>query len=135
MTTYTETLEKACKWASIEFDRLITVQSIRAQTKALAHGRPRFFAMAYMHATGRYSLPQIAHALKLSNHTSVLYGLRRAHGHDGKGPAASREPLWNKEQFENMVRQDYPAKVITVETWHEQSPESLKAYVNGKGWL
>lgn len=136
MTVYTEILEKAAKWASIEFERLITVQSLRAKTKAQSHTRPRWFAMAYMHATGRYSMPQIARALKLDDHTTVLYGLRRAHGHDGKQAHRkhTNEPLWDSERFKNMVAKDYPAKVITVETWHQENPESLAKFVNARGW-
>jgi chromosomal replication initiation ATPase DnaA len=122
MSTYAKTLEKAAKWASIEFERLITVQTLRAKTKAVTHTHPRWFAMAYLHATGRYSMPQIAKALHLKDHTTVLYGLRRAHGHDGKPPKQKHnfEPLWKKERFENMVLADMP--------------ESAFTFVSGHGW-
>lgn len=137
MSTYAKTLDKAAKWASIEFERLITVESLRAKTKALRHAQPRFFAMAYMHATGRFSLPQIARALHLKDHTTVLHGLRRAHGHDGKTPKNRhmKEPLWNKERFMNMVAADAPEfQQVTCEEIEEIGTDNLNRFVNGKGW-
>ena len=126
MSTYARTLEKAAKWASIEFNRLITVQTLRAKTKAQSHTQPRWFAMAYMHAMGKYSMPQIARALHLDDHTTVLYGLRRAHGYDGKFKHGCRnEPLWKKEQFTNMVREDFPEMFEKESDW---------AFTNGEGW-
>ena len=133
MTYYSDTLEKAAKWASIEFNRLITVQALRADTKAIAHSHPRFFAMAYMHATGRFSLPQIARAFKLKDHTTVLHGLRRADGHDGKGKTANKTPLWDSERFKNMVRQDYPVTTVSAEDIEAIGERNLK-FVNGNGW-
>jgi hypothetical protein len=132
MSTYAKTLEKAAKWASIEFGRLITVQTLRAKTKAVTHTHPRWFAMAYLHATGRYSQPQIAKALHLKDHTTVLYGLRRAHGHDGKD---RNEPLWNKEQFKNMVKLDEAAfQAVTAEQIDEIGMDNLARFTNGSGW-
>jgi hypothetical protein len=122
MTFYRKTLERAAKWASIEFDRLVTVEALRTKSKSPYHAEPRWFVMAYMEATGRFSMPQIARALNLEDHTTVLYGLRRAHGHDGK-PAKRKhnlEPLWKKERFENMVLADMP--------------ESAFTFVSGEGW-
>jgi hypothetical protein len=127
MSTYAKTLEKAAKWASLEFDRLITVESLRTRTKALSHSHPRFFAMAYMRAMGRYSLPQIAIALHLKDHTTVLHGLRRAHGYDGKAQKNRNmpEPLWKEEQFKNMVRQDWPELFDLDDDW---------TFKSGDGW-
>ena len=132
MSTYAKTLEKAAKWASLEFDRLVTVQTLRAKTKAVTHTHPRWFAMAYMHAMGKYSMPQIARALHLDDHTTVLYGLRRAHGHDGKD---HREPLWNKEQFENMVKRDgFGFQSVTADQIDEIGMDNLARFTNGEGW-
>ncbi len=133
MSYYTDTIEKAAKWASLEFDRLITVQALRAKTKAVAHSYPRFFVMAYMHATGRYSFPQIAHALHLKDHTSVLHGLRRAHGHDGKGRTANKKPMWTKDQFVNMVMRDNPQPTASAEDIQAIGERNLR-FVNGAGW-
>lgn len=134
MSFYEETLEKAAKWASIEFERLITVKSLRTDSKVLSVSYPRFFAMAYMHETGRYSLPQIARALNLTNHTSVLHGLRRAHGHDGKKVAQRKEPLWTKELFQNAVRKDYPqVEVMSLDDIQDIGERNLR-FVNGAGW-
>ena len=108
MTFYREKLEKAAMRESVEFRRPITIESLRARCKSLRHTEPRWFVMAYLHATGDYSMPQIARALKMEDHTTVLYGLHRAHGHDGK-PTKRKyevEPLWNKERFINMVAAD-----------------------------
>ncbi len=108
MTFYREKLEKAALRATMEFRRPITIESLRARCKSLHHTKPRWFVMAYLHATGDYSMPQIARALKMADHTTVLYGLRRAHGHDGKPPKRKHEvePLWNKEHFQNIVDAD-----------------------------
>lgn len=112
MTFYRDILSKAAARASIEFDRLITVESLVSKSKALSVVHPRYFAIAYMHAIGRFSLPQVAKAFGLSDHTSVLHALRRAHGHDGKLVQTTRykrnawvemPPLWKKELFVNMV--------------------------------
>jgi SRSO17 transposase len=83
--------------------------------------------MAYMHATGRYSMPQIARALHLKDHTTILHGLRRAHGHDGKPSKRKNqiEPLWKKDQFVNMVRADFPELFAEEADW---------SFTNGEGW-
>ena len=134
MTTYTQTLEKAAKWASIEFNRLITVEALRSKSRAISVSHPRFFAMAYMHAKNKYSMPQIAHAFGLEDHTSVLHGLRRAHGHDGKGRTAGRKPLWKKDQFVNMVRADDPVIVASATDIEAIGEHNLK-FANGAGWV
>lgn len=64
----------------------------------------RFYAMALMEAHG-LSQPRIAAVLGLSDHTSVLHGLRRAHGHDGK-LEGQYEPLWKREHFEKIALAD-----------------------------
>jgi len=127
MRTYKNTIEQASKWASIEFNRLITVEALRRQCKSPAHTEPRWFVMAYMHATGRYSMPQIARALHLKDHTTILHGLRRAHGHDGKPSKRKNqiEPLWKKDQFVNMVRADFPELFAEEADW---------SFTNGEGW-
>lgn len=134
---YSDILEKAVKRASIQFDRLITVNRVREVCKANSRTRPRWFCMAYMHAIGRHSQPQIAKAFQLSDHTTVLYGLRRAHGHDGK-LLHRFDPLWNKELFENLVRLDgfteQPIVSATSETIQEIGEQNLKLFVNGQGW-
>ena len=136
MSYYTATLEKAAKWASIEFNRLITVQSLRAKTKAQTHTQPRWYVMAYMHATGRFSMPQIARALHLEDHTTVLYGLRRAHGYDGK-PAHRKHtntPLWDSERFKNMVAADFPVPIIRVNAYEREWDEGTAKFINSRGW-
>lgn len=127
MTFYRNTLRQAAKRASVEFDRLVTVEALQANCKSQYHAQPRWFVMAYMHATGRYSMPQIARALKLKDHTTILYGLRRAHGHDGKSAKRkhTHEPLWKKDQFVNMVREDFPEIFMKESDW---------AFTNGEGW-
>jgi len=126
MSFYQNTLEQAAKWASIEFGRLITIEALRAKTKARSHTAPRFFVMAYLDATGKYSQPQIAKMLHLGDHTTVLNGLRRAHGYDGKGYRVSKgkrykiEPLWTSEQFVKMAESD--------------TPEADFNFVSGLGW-
>ena len=64
----------------------------------------RFYAMAVMNAHG-LSQTRIANILELGDHTSVLNGLRRAHGHDGKLDGRY-EPLWTKEHFEKLALAD-----------------------------
>ncbi len=65
------------------------------------YARWRFYSMALMEAHG-VSQPRIAKVLDLKDHTAVLHGLRRAHGHDGK-LLHKQEPLWKKEHFEKLV--------------------------------
>ena len=127
MTFYRNTLERAAKWASIELDRLVTDEALRDRCKSQHNVKARFYVMAYMHATGRYSMPQIATALNLKDHTSVLHGLRRAHGHDGKGTKHKHvyEPLWNKEHFQNIMREDFPEMFIEESDW---------TFTSGEGW-
>ena len=127
MTFYRNTLNQAAKRASVEFDRLVTVESLRSKSQSPFHSQPRWFVMAYMHATGRYSLPQIAKALQLKNHSSVLYGLRRAHGHDGKSLNLihGKPTLWKKDHFVNMVKADFPELFIEESDW---------SFTSGKGW-
>lgn len=113
MSFYNRILSEAVKHCSIEFGRVVTVGDIKANSRARLFGRPRWFSMAYMHAIGEYSLTQIAEAHNLRNHTSVLHGLRRAHGYDGVPVFSTRggkpfklEPLWTKKKFEGLVYRD-----------------------------
>ncbi len=69
-----------------------------------SYPRWRFYAMALMEAHGM-SQPRIAAVLGLSDHTSVLHGLRRAHGHDGK-LIRQHKPLWKREHFEKVALAD-----------------------------
>lgn len=115
MTFHADILAKAAVRASQKFNRLITVETLKSKTKARSVVIPRFYAIAYVHAIGRYSLPQLARFFGFSDHTTILHALRRAHGHDGKPIQTTRykgkawielEPLWKKEHFENLVFQD-----------------------------
>lgn len=129
MSFYKETLEKAAARATKEFGRPITTQLLKAKTKARSHTEPRYFVMAYMHATGRYSQPQIAKALGLEDHSTVLHGLRRAHGHDGKfltGPKQIK-PLWKKEQFENMVFLDGTGAKLPPQPYEKVNAEQIRS--------
>lgn len=55
----------------LTFDELTTPSRARELVSI------RWRAMAAIHATGRYSLPSIAAALGLKDHTTVINGLRR----------------------------------------------------------
>lgn len=143
MTFYRDTLNGAIKWASIEFGGLITVKMVQSKTKARSVVKARWFVMAYLYATGRYSMPQIATALNLSDHTTVLYGLRRAHGHDGKPCLITKKkvtpkPLWKKEQFVNMVRRDgylRPQKeTVDFDELMAVGEGNLARFINDRGW-
>lgn len=66
----------------------------------------RQFLCCYLQALpSNFSQPQIADMLCLSNHTSVLYALRRGHGHDGK-LLQKYEPKWPKALFERFAKED-----------------------------
>lgn len=115
MSFYDTILEKAARRASVEFKREITVEALKEKSKMRCIVYPRYFAIAYMHAIGRFSLPQVAKAFGFSDHTTVLHALRRAHGHNGELVQTTRyknrawvkmEPLWKKERFENLVYLD-----------------------------
>ena len=115
--TINKALVAACKQGGV----LYPLIKIKGPQGGYGLTRTRYFVMAYLHECG-WSMPRIAKALGLKNHTSVLYGLRRAHGHDGKLPYL-RQPLWNKELFKNRVAEDFPPVV------HEDN-----AFTNGRGW-
>lgn len=124
MSTYAQTLKKAAKWASREFNRKITVEDLRTICKSPRNVRPRQFAMAYMYATGRFSMPQVAKALSLKDHNAVLHGLRRAHGHDGK-LLHKYEPLWNKEHFEYIVKLDGSSHRLPPQAFERVNAEQI----------
>ncbi len=92
--------ELCAKHASREFGQIIHQEGLLAE-----HGkfRPmlwwRYYAMGVLWAHG-FSQPRSAMILGYDDHTSILNGLRRAHGHDGK---FSGEPLWTKEHFEKVA--------------------------------
>lgn len=103
--------ELCAKHASREFGRIITVKDLGADQGKF---RPmlwwRYYAMGVLWAHG-FSLPRSAAVLGYDDHTSILNGLRRAHGHDGK---LKNEPLWTKEHFEKVALAD-EAEFIGVE--------------------
>ncbi|MEL6754974.1 MAG: helix-turn-helix domain-containing protein [Pseudomonadota bacterium] len=124
MSRYNKTLSKAAVWASKEFNREISLESLRSKTKSPYYTKPRFFVMAYMRATRRFSLPQIALALQVKDHSTILYGLRRAHGYDGK-LVERFTPLWNKEQFENMVAEDNTCQRLPPQAYERVNAEQI----------
>lgn len=145
MTFYKDILKDAAKHASIEFDRLVTVEQIRDKTKVRSVVAPRHYCVAYMHAIGRFSLPQVAIAFNRNDHTTILNSLRKAHGHDGRGFQVRNgvrepiEPLWNKELFVNLVRRDgyleQPITKVSEETILAVGEQNLKRFANGRGWI
>lgn len=104
MTFYAEKMQQALKRASIEFDRPITLRDIHAPTRYKHAKEPRWFCMAYMHVAGGYSQTVLGKIFKRDS-TTILHGLRRAHGHDGK-LIHHHEPLWTKEHFVNLAARD-----------------------------
>jgi len=104
MSFYMPKLKLALKRASAEFERSVTLEEIQDPGKHRHSSRPRWFCMAYMAAAGDYSQTKLGEMFK-RDHTTVLYGLRRAHGHDGKF-INKHEPLWTKEHFRNLVALD-----------------------------
>ena len=136
MSFYANIFNWALARASVQFDREVTLEAVLATCKARYHVEPRWFCMAYLHATGRYSMPQIARALGLKDHTTVLFGLRRAHGYDGKPITIKRKgvnskvyprPLWKKEQFKNMVAQDGTAYKLPPQPYERVNAEQILA--------
>ena len=91
--------------ASRELERVVTLEMVYDRTKTRLCVHARWYVMAYMHAFGRFSLPKIARAVKREDHTTVLHGLRCAHGHDGK-LLHKYKPLWTKEHFEKIAAED-----------------------------
>ena len=134
-----EIIHEGCKWATIEFGRLITVKDMVGPSKCRAYTDPRWFCIAYMHAIGTKSLPQVGNAFN-RDHTTILYGLRRAHGPDGKWfkGRPQPEPLWTKEHFINLVVRDglRESPVVSADAPHIERVglENLNRFVSGKGW-
>lgn len=71
-------------------------------------------------------MPQIARALRLKDHSTVLHGLRRAHGHDGK-LIHKHEPLWTKEQFQNMAFADGVMQRLPPQAYERVNCEQIMA--------
>ena len=66
----------------------------------------RRFLCCYLYALpNNLSQTQIADMLCLGNHTSVLYALRRGHGHDGK-LLQKYKPTWEKALFKRFAEED-----------------------------
>lgn len=127
-----EHLRRACVHASVEFGRVITVEHLRDRSKARSSVHPRYYVMAYLKAyKPSYSQPQIAHGLNMRNHTTVLHGLRKAIGWDGKGEA---QPLWKKEHFEKLAREDRFGVPVTYDEMIVRGEENLSRFTNGSGW-
>lgn len=104
--TKREWRELCAKHASREFKQRIHPEGLLAhQGKWDSLTEWRFYAMAILQAHG-FSMPRTAAILGFSDHTSILHGLRRAHGHDGKGIAVKKEPLWKREHFEKIALGD-----------------------------
>ena len=129
MSFYKAVLDKARARATAEFGYEITPELLKEKTKMPRYVRPRYFVMAYLHETGRYSMPQIARSLQLDDHTTVLHGLRRAHGYDGKYLNREKpiKPLWKREQFQNMVIYDGTALKLPPQPYEKVNAEQINA--------
>lgn len=137
MAFTSDILREAVKWASIEFNRLVTVEQVTSPGKHKPNLGPRWFCMAYMHAIGTKSLPQVGRAFN-RDHTTVLHALRRAHGYDGKWKKGTtrKEPLWTKEHFVNLVTRDgfIEPESVTLEHIERVGSDNLARFVSGEGW-
>jgi hypothetical protein len=103
--------EICAKRASQEFARRISPDEIVASNGRCRREKDwRFFSIALLRAHD-FSLTRIAAILGYKDHTSVLNGLRRAVGHDGK---LGNEPLWKTEHFKKIALMD-EASFIGVE--------------------
>lgn len=99
--TKTDWRALCARHASKEFGRIIPEAYLLAGLgKITRFTHWRYYSMAILHAYG-FSLPRIASILGFKDHTTIINGLRRAHGHDGK--KLKGEPLWTKEHFEKIV--------------------------------
>lgn len=101
MSFYMPKLKLAMQRASEEFGRKINLEDLRDPSKHRCLMEPRWFCMGYMHMTGNYSLSKLGEMFK-RHHSTILHGLRKAHGHDGK-LAHKESALWTKEHFENLL--------------------------------
>lgn len=54
----------------------VTIDDLKGDRRTLVLTRARQHAMADMHETGRYSMPQIGYFLGRRHHTTVLHGIR-----------------------------------------------------------
>lgn len=72
----TERVSMAAILALVAVKHDLTVHELRGVGRARRVSRPRQEAMALMHATGLFSLPQIGMFLGDRDHTTVLHGVR-----------------------------------------------------------
>lgn len=90
-----------------------TYEEMRLPNGSRALSKARYFVICYLHTMPeRFSLPQIQRMLNFGNHTSVLYALRRGHGHDG-ALVDRYTPYWTKRLFQDLIDPflGHPAKV------------------------
>lgn len=96
-------LDEAIEAARVFFQReSISRNSIWKKSKEPIYTQPRFFVCAYMRAKNprHFSYPVIAAAIKRSDHTTVLNGIRAAH------------KLWGERTFVRL------AAISSVEAKH-----------------
>ena len=87
----------------------ISRQFIRTPCKQEQYTRPRWFIMAYLREAG-FSFPQIAHMVGMRDHTTVMHGVKKAHG------------LWGKLLFEQLYAH------------RNEPPETATRFTNNTGW-
>jgi len=80
-----------------------TYDCIRTPYGGRGLSKARYFVLCYLQAMPQgFSMPQMARMVRFDNHTSVLYALRRGHGHDG-ALLHKYEPHWSKKLFQDLL--------------------------------
>lgn len=121
MSVSKSNLERACEAASTFFDMSISPKFVREPTKMQTTVRVRFWVMAWLRKCSDLSYPQIASALHMRCHTSVIHGERRAYSN------------WGEEMFDRLLFQQQVMRRAELRLSDLQE-KKRHCFVNGLGW-
>ena len=113
--------ERACEAASAVFDRTVSSKFDREATKIETAVRVRFWVMAWLRKCSDLSYPQIAIALHMACHTSVMHGERRAY------------EIWGEEMFDRLSLEQRAMR-RAEQKLYDLRGKRRHCFVNGCGW-
>ena len=130
-TAFNDALEEAKLFFNKSF---LTREFVSNRRKTRGLVRIRWFMMAYMRARdpNHYSYPVIASAFKLKDHTTAIYGVRKAHENWGKtlftrlaAVAVVESPERNEQPMHTSVGAE---ELLMI------GENNLARFMNGTGW-
>jgi len=111
----------------------LSKHQVQKKTKVRGIVRIRWFMMAYMRARdpNHYSYPIIARSFNLSDHTTAMHGVKKAHEE------------WGRSIFQKLALQTHTSEQPEEAQFvHRPSADEIEGigtanlaiWVNGKGW-